>query len=367
MKIHFVTRQDPALWADIASLATAVATGAITAATAERFRGGRNSWIAQTYVRLRQPLAELGIEAEFGHRFIPGGLCIAHRDDLNDFLSGAHRSFLVGVRADRPPLLGSQLEIVQNDLQPDNERRAYLPLWSQPGLLPRAAARGSVIRRIGYLGRASSAPAWFYCPQWRGELARRGIDFVIRDSGWHDYRDLDLVLAVRDEAPTMLAHKPATKLYNAWCAGVPALLGPEPAFLRLYGSDLDFRRVQTPAEVLAVVDTLRAEPARYQAMVEHGRQRGTAFADTALTGHWLSFFRQRALPAYRQWQAAGGGGWAAYAVRLWQQKRLAHDFRRRVVRELHGMGHAAPLAAACNGQLEHGPACPEGIGNGACS
>jgi hypothetical protein len=47
---------------------------------------------------------------------------------------------------------------------------------------------------------------------------------------WHDYSTDDLVLAVRDLTEKDALVKPASKLVNAWIAGVPALLGPEPAF-----------------------------------------------------------------------------------------------------------------------------------------
>lgn len=58
-------------------------------------------------------------------------------------------------------------------------------------------------------------------------LRQRGVRFVNRFQGeWHDYQHVDAVLAIRDCPPVVLATKPASKLINAWKAGVPALLGP---------------------------------------------------------------------------------------------------------------------------------------------
>ena len=117
------------------------------------------------------------------------------------------------------------------------------------------------------------------------ELRRRGIEYVIdaveyrgveTDAAslrWTDYSDVDLVLAVRPPIGTY-TDKPASKLYNAWRAGVPALLGPEPAFRELYTDPLDYVEVSTVEDALAAIDRLRAEPDLYRRMIDRGRRRG---------------------------------------------------------------------------------------------
>jgi hypothetical protein len=57
----------------------------------------------------------------------------------------------------------------------------------------------------------------------------------------------------------MLTHKPATKLYNAWLADLPALVGPEPAFNAARKSD-HFFEVQTAEDVYAAVKALKSSP-----------------------------------------------------------------------------------------------------------
>ena len=116
------------------------------------------------------------------------------------------------------------------------------------------------------------------------ELRRRGIELVIdavdyrgaaTDAArlrWADYSDVDLVLAVRPPIGTH-TDKPASKLYNAWRAGVPALLGPEPAFRELYTDTLDYVEVSTVDEALAAIDRLRA---RARSLSTHDRSRSPA-------------------------------------------------------------------------------------------
>jgi hypothetical protein len=262
-----------------------------------RFVGGRNSWIAQTYVRLRRPLEARGWTVTAGSRHVPGSITLAHRDDANEFLSGAFRSFLVIVRADRQPAMACDLAIVQNGIGAMAHER-FVPLWPQPGLVPRDVRRGTAISRIAYMGRLVSPPAWFSDPALHAALAERNIRFEIRTSGWERYDDVDVVVAARDEVPTVLATKPATKLYNGWIAGVPVLAAPEPAYEELRRSSLDFLRVESARDVLAGIDRLRAQPALYRAMVANGHARAPEFDVASITARWCDLLEREALPRH---------------------------------------------------------------------
>jgi len=262
-----------------------------------RFVGGRNSWIAQTYLRLRAPLIERGWQVHVSTRFQPDAICIAHRDDANDFTGGAHRSHLVVVRADRPPVRACDHALVQNALAA-NAGEHFVPLWPQPGLLPRATSRGSRVERLAYAGRTQSSPDWFFCAAFHRALQKRGVVFDVQHRRWNDYRDVDLAIAARVTAPGMLDVKPATKLYNAWLAGVPMLAGPEPAYRELRRSPLDFIEVNDARDALRAVDRLRADARLYRAMVDNGHQRARDFAVDAIRARWLALLDDVVVPAF---------------------------------------------------------------------
>ncbi len=80
--------------------------------------------------------------------------------------------------------------------------------------------------------------------------------------------------------------KPATKLYTSWLAGVPALLGPEPAFRALRRSDLDYDEILDLDGAMNALRRLRAEPERYAAMIENGHARREEHGVAALTETW---------------------------------------------------------------------------------
>ena len=115
-----------------------------------------------------------------------------------------------------------------------------------------------------------------------------GIDFKINvnPSDFHDYRECDAVLAVRDLTESDYNAKPASKLINAWHAGVPALLGPEPAFQALRRSELDYLEVRSPQAVLRAIIELRENPDRHHQMVLNGLARAQEFTVSRIASQW---------------------------------------------------------------------------------
>jgi len=324
--VHFVLGNLHSHWADIASLGEAD-----IAKTPRRFVAGRNSWIAQGYVRLGPELRRRGWRVTVGDRFVPDAICLVHRDDANDFSSGSAAGLLVVVRADRAPVAACDIAIVQNGIA-NREGERHIPLWPQPGLVARDPSRGSRILRVAYHGRTGSAPAWFTDRAFLRAMARRGMQFAVETRRWEDYSAVDVAVAAREESPSLLATKPATKVYNAWLAGVPLLAAPEPAYVELRRSSLDFIEIGSAADVLRAVDALRADPALYEAMAASGRERGREYSVDAIRARWLAFLEDEAAPAF-----AGRG--PAAARPLWHlrtmaaQKVLSRSHRMRVAGE----------------------------------
>jgi hypothetical protein len=337
--IHFAFDPDAVQWCDIERL-----DESDIAKSPHRFVGGRNSWVAQTFVRLRRHLEARGWKASAGPLGAPGAITIVHRDDANDFHGGGHASLLVVVRADRAPVAACDYAIVQNGIAPRPHER-FIPLWPQPGLTPRDPRRGTTIARIAYHGRVGAAPAWFYDESLRRSLARRGIRFDVREAFWEDYETVDIAIAARDEVPGVLATKPATKVYNAWLAGVPVLAAPEPAYRELRRSSLDFLEIRDATDVLRCIDQLRSSPELYEAMVANGLVRGNEFTVQAIRRRWLLLLEREIVPAFC---AAGD---RLRSRRLWfmgamaRQKIASRLFRMRIAIERSRLKTASAVAA----------------------
>ena len=204
----------------------------------------------------------------------------------------------------RGQLAVADFEIVQNPESADGTARHFLPHWPQPGLVPRDESRGNRIENLAFKGIEENLAEEFRDASWARCLAEYGVRWrcdaapwrggnVDRQSlRWPDFSDVDLVLAVRpSQAATR--RKPATKLYNAWHAGVPALLGNEPAFRAIRRSELDYLEISSAAEALTAVTHLQREPALYRAMIRNGRERAVDWTIDSIARQWRPLLEQK--------------------------------------------------------------------------
>lgn len=260
------------------------------------FRRGERSWVAQTYLRLR----EAGYPVEIAGHPTRGGLIVfhaKHKRALARAAGGLDGAVFVGIRADNSSPLLADFEILQNGRYADGRRRFALPFWPQPGLLPRDPARGTRVERVGYLGLVENLATAFRDDAWRRKLSEVGLRWVAtpvdyagtlqpKSVDWEDYREVDVVLAVRPRDRRTAFTKPANKLVNAWRAGVPALVGPEFPYREIRRSELDFLEVEDPEGALEALQRLRDDPELYSRMVENGRRRALEFSSRAILDRW---------------------------------------------------------------------------------
>ncbi|NJO10221.1 MAG: glycosyltransferase family 1 protein [Leptolyngbyaceae cyanobacterium SL_1_1] len=134
----------------------------------------------------------------------------------------------------------------------------------------------------------------------------RWDSYATLDNRWNDYRTIDAVVAVRSlqsaqTSSQLYCNKPATKLYNVWLAGVPAILGAESAYRAERRSPLDYLEVSSLEELQQAVIRLQQQSNLRQAMVAQGRQRAEAITPERLCDRWLTFIHQVAIPAYDRW------------------------------------------------------------------
>lgn len=265
------------------------------------FGSGEWVWVLLTYLRLRRagrPVELVGEPPEGAQVLV---FHAKHERALLRHSGRLRDALLVGVRADNREALAADVEVVQNGSFADGRRRVCIPLWPQPGLLSRDPARGERIARIAYKGLLRHLHPGFRDRDWTAFVSSLGIEWTFGAAEfvagaptdpaageWRDYREVDLVLAVRPPSRNLHRDKPASKLINAWLAGVPALLGPEHAYRELRRSPLDYIEVAGPSEAKDAIRALSGDPSLYRAMVENGRVRGEEFRAGALTARWES-------------------------------------------------------------------------------
>jgi hypothetical protein len=304
------------------------------------FARGQRAWILQSYLRL----ARAGYPAELSGDLPARGLVVFHAQDkrtLPGFGRRLQQLTLIGVRGDlREPLI-ADFEILQNGRYADGRQRFAVPHWPQAGLLRRDPSRGAQIRTVAYKGFLGNLHPRFLEPEWTAFLRQRGIEWAIdavpfaeettevRALAWNDYSRVDLVLAVRPPDRDLHAAKPATKLFNAWRAGVPALLGPEWAYREVRRSPLDYLEISSPNDARQEVDRLASDPELYSRMVAQGRDRAHEVTAEAVTRRWAQLLYET-LPPLADFQAT----------------RLLHHLPPRLkvlVKRLHRLASGQPL------------------------
>jgi hypothetical protein len=298
---------------------------------------GERAWVLQTYLRL----ARAGYPVRLANQLPQRGLVVFHLKQRRALLNlgrppARQRRQLgqgplfVGIRGDLRASRAADFEVVQNRRSAEQGRSFFIPHWPQPGLRPRDPARGAAVARIAYKGFDRNLHPYFRTPDWSAFLAARGVEWVIdsvpfAEGGtdrttldWPDFRAVDAVLAVRPDGLRRRDGKPATKLYNAWLAGIPALLGPDEAFAEIRRSPLDYLDVARPEEAKRAIGRLLDDPELYRRMVAHGRRRADEYTTAAIVERWRELFDEllpRAL--------AAGNGRAVPGVSL-QLRRWVH-------------------------------------------
>lgn len=262
------------------------------------FVTGERAWVLQTYLRLHAA----GMPVILADHLPHDGIAIFSSKQRRQLLARQRhlrtRALLVAIREDVNSTPFADVELVQNASQARSGRALLVPLWPQPGMIPRSAARGETLVNVAYKGFAGNLDPSFRDPQWLEFLERRGLAWqvdAVQYGGaqsahgglaWNDFSTTDLIVAVRPHDAAGHPRKPATKLYNAWLAGVPCLLGPELAYRDLRQDPLDYLEVRDSREAAAAIDALLADRARYAAMIEHGRRRAAAYTVTACVERW---------------------------------------------------------------------------------
>jgi hypothetical protein len=176
----------------------------------------------------------------------------------------------------------------------------------------RADSRGDRFENVCFMGNPEQLLADSAAVE--QEVRKLGLSWrLVPRQEWHDYRQVDAILAIRPVATAdwtskeiasvfSQQRKPASKLYNAWLAGVPAILSPEIAYQDLRQSPLDYLEAATIPEAMTALAGLQRDPARRRAMRDNGRLRAREFTAERTTAEWRSILERRVIPRYARWK-----------------------------------------------------------------
>jgi hypothetical protein len=270
---------------------------------------GRYHWVLQTHLYLKAHGYSSRLTREIPER----GIIVSHVDCLPYGFRPNAKQFLVVMLVDREvPHPHGHVHIVHNPVQllPLRLAHSYMPPWPQIGLIAREPARRACFRTVSYFGYPNNLHPRLCDAEFQGRLAELGLHLhVPGPSRWHDFADTDVVLAVRTLG-RQLAHlnKPSLKLFNAWAARAPAVLGYETAYRSEGHPGQGYLEATNPGEVIDRLSELKASVALRDQIVEFGTKTVAQFAPAVTVGRWVEFFEKVARPGLSQWRQQGAMG-----------------------------------------------------------
>jgi len=262
------------------------------------------NWILLTYARL----ARAGWPVELCHTMPENGIVIALTGNLSKSFRPASGTFLTGVVADGIPHPACHFHVLQNPLHAGRlPRSCYLPHWPQPGLISRNPSRGDRFENLAFIGDPRNLAPELRDPAFLARIQKKfGILFRPGSTAdWNDYSDADAVLAIRKFGPQPFLRKPATKLYNAWMAGVPFLGGSDSAFFSEGCPGVNYLRCTTSAEMESSLDALHRDAGLRHRLVAAGREAAKRFTPGCILSRWSNLLDARLAVEARTFFAKG--------------------------------------------------------------
>jgi hypothetical protein len=275
---------------------------------------GLFAWVIQPYLCLRAG----GFECHIVSELPQSGIVIVPRKFVPEQLRPGKDLLIVMLKADCKLHKYSQIHIIENPNEKCSDtdlwQSYFIPHFPQPGLRPRDPDR-TTFTNIAYFGLETNLAKELCDLAWENQLQNLGLTWSVRQRDrWHDYSDVDAIVAVRSFQTDGYDWKPASKLFNAWHAGVPAILGRESAYQNERKSELDYIEVGSVDEAMAALQKLQAQPKLRQAMIENGRIRAERTQPQAIARQWQKFLIEIAVPAYDRWRETSALSQQSYAL-----------------------------------------------------
>ena len=262
-----------------------------------------HSWIYQTWSLLQNsgipcnlleaiPVSDIAI-------FLSMSLSSKHKTSINPNL------FLIDIVAHSHPHPAAQLHLVHNKAHARwLPRSLFIPHWPQPYLIPRDPDRGDRFENVCFLGDPEQLALEFVFPSWNERLEKElQLHFQIKTADqWHDYSDVDAVIAIRDISSARYLDKPGTKLYNAWHAGVPFIGGLDSAYAADGRPGIDYLVASSVEEAFQHLRRLKEDKLFRHQLVLNGTESGKTFTREATLQQWKIFILEKLPKLVEQWK-----------------------------------------------------------------
>lgn len=266
-------------------------------------KSGNYIWTVKTFGYL----IKKGIQCHLTDIIPTNGIIITHRDFLKNHMKPTGEQLFVCIVADTYRHPYAQLHIVQNQadkiLKSQNRWPSiFMPHWPENGLIEREKSRNKKFVNVSYFGSIKRLAPQLRSDNFKQKMQDIGFNWsIVPPDNWNDYSLTDVVLAVRSFTKMPFYKNPASKLYNAWRAGVPAILGPESAYRAEGKNGIDYIEVRTLSEVFDALAMLKEDESLRESIVSNGYEKAKVINCDSITSKWIEFLDNVAIPAYYDW------------------------------------------------------------------
>jgi hypothetical protein len=292
-------------------------------------------WTWLTYMRVKHA----GIECELTDKFPREGVVVSAACSIPLMLRTPPQVCHVCAVADAPPRFYPQIQVVQNAKQLQQYSSSlpipllhHIPHWAQPDLVPRNAGRAEAFVNIGFVGAKNQMAPELVSEACRKRFEDLGLQWTAVHKDFNDYSEIDCLVGIRSFDGRSYDFKPASKLVNAWLAGVPAVLGPESAFRAAGKSGESYLEATSLDDLFASLKALKADSTLRSRLVVAGRDRVKDYTDEAITKRWVELLTIHAPEIHAKWSGKGPVYKTMYHADQYL-RRMGRALRKRIARE----------------------------------
>lgn len=263
----------------------------------QKFVRSEWAWLVQTFYELEK--AGLSVTASAKPQV--SKINVIHADDYL-VLEDKVDFFAAVVIADRRVYFPGNCLLVQNREQLVGAASYCIPHWNQPGLIPRAGEKASPddTFHIAFAGIPANTV------RLEELLARENFDRPVRFSAlapdkWNDFSHIDALVAVRDFEGKRHPEKPPTKLFNAWCAGVPFIGGMDSAYEQVGRPGVNYLQVSTWQQLVEAIAKLQ-DQAVWESLVHEGAKASESYGRDNIRDTWIEVLSGPIQQQFYDWE-----------------------------------------------------------------
>lgn len=253
--------------------------------------GGKYSWPLQTFHYLKK----IGMPVQLSYGLDPDCINLAHVNKLRD-LARRWDCFAVSLQGDYPRYSLAHYHVVQNMAQAGTNA-VFVPFWPQIGQIPRNRER-SRVQKVAYQGRICFTD--LDVERLNADLNPSGVQFVALDN-WQDLSEIDVLVGIRHYGKKRYKRKPASKLINAWHAGIPFIAGMDSAYEDMGCPGRDFLQAVSHKDLVQSILELKHDQALYNRLASAGSERAKEYTPANIARMWAELLETRISPAYLAW------------------------------------------------------------------